>query len=149
MTAQTLFFACCTLLVLLGPCGSAAAAAAAGHHLTLDFDLAGHRLLGTSRLHLEAGTGLRLDCGPLTVTGVSVAPEGDTPPNLAGGASIVLAAAPEARTLTVTWELQTPAEGAADNRIAADGISSVGGRRTYLLLAVLVAFGTYTHQFVR
>lgn len=126
MTAQTLFFACCTLLVLLGPCGSAAAAAAAGHHLTLDFDLAGHRLLGTSRLHLEAGTGLRLDCGPLTVTGVSVAPEGDTPPNLAGGASIVLAAAPEARTLTVTWELQTPAEGAADNRIAADGITLAG-----------------------
>jgi len=124
MTAQTLFIACCTLLVLLGPCGSVAAAAS--HHLTLDFDLAAHRLLGTSRLHLEAGAGLRLDCGPLTVTSVSVAPQGPTPTIPAGGGAIVLAAAPEARTLTVSWELQTPAEGAADNRIAADGITLAG-----------------------
>ena len=52
---------------------------------------------------------------------------------LVAGAALPLsaparAAAPEARTLTVTWELQTPAEGAADNRIAADGITLLCGR---------------------
>lgn len=130
MTAKTLLLVSCILITLLGPSGNGSllAAPVATHHLSLDFDLVGQRLLGTSRIHLPAGARLRLDCGPLTVTSVVLAPERKTAriPDRPTDALIVLPAAAKARTLTLSWQLQTIAAGGADNRIGADGITLAG-----------------------
>lgn len=96
--------------------------------ISLSFALDTSLVNGTSQIVIPADTPLRLDCGPLRLTGMVLEQQGKTPQTPKTGAdnSLTLAPAKEQRTLTLSWQLQGTAHGERDNLISPEGITLAG-----------------------
>jgi uncharacterized iron-regulated protein len=105
-----------------------AAASIPLHQIAISFEMASSTVNGTSRITLPPEMPLRLNCGPLQVTGLVVERQGITPhvPRLNESNSLILPAANDSQTLTLSWQLVVSSKGGQDNRIGNDGITLAG-----------------------
>lgn len=98
------------------------------HRIALSFALDEAMVHGTSRLTIPAGMPLRLNCGPLHLTGMVLEEQGTTPriPRVTSGNTLVIAAAESEQTLTLSWQLQSTHQGEDHNLVSVEGITLTG-----------------------
>ena len=96
-----------------------------GYDLAVSFSPSGHTLTGTARITLPPGSGLGLDLGSLSISGLLLR-HGDGREELpaAGNGRIDLPAEADQRELFVSYSMQ--ASGAGDDVIDGDGIVLLG-----------------------
>jgi len=98
----------------------------AEHEISLTFDVTQHQVRGSSRITLPAGSGIRLELGPLALSTAALQYAGQEHQlsSLPGGHQLVVEARPEAQVLHMSWSLS--ANGDDDNLIDASGITLAG-----------------------
>lgn len=98
------------------------------HSISITFNVAEAVVTGTSRITLPPGTPLRLDCGPLKVTGAVLEIEDKSQHTLVPGTdnTINLPASAKNQTVYLSWNLVATNPYASSNLISEDGITLAG-----------------------
>ena len=128
LLSQSIFLLSVLSLSLLAlPCALRAESMPPLQKITVSFDLDQARLQGSSIITLPRDTDLRLHLEGLEQVNFSIKPFAETAPtSIAADNTLVLAAAPHERTLTISWQLTCPAEPGSDNLISPQGITLAG-----------------------